>query len=105
MPLDYRKVIADNVRALMLYHWNEVNISRLGREVKSQGGAQRVLSGKVSIGVDLLEKTARVFDLQPWHLLVPKLNPKNPPTLIVSEAELRLYQALEGYNKAVKGDP
>jgi hypothetical protein len=105
MPIDYRQVIAENVRKLMQYHWQEHNTSRLGRQIKSQGGAQRVLSGTVFVRIDLLTKTAAVFDLHPWHLLVPNLDPKNPPTLIVSAAEQKLYKAFEDYNKAVKGDP
>ena len=58
------------------------NKSALGRDTGIQiGGAQRVLGSKANVGIELIAAIARRAGLQPWQLLVPGLNPHQPPEL------------------------
>ena len=41
----------------------------------------RICLGKTPVNLDYVEVLARVFNLQPWQLLVPGLNPANLPAL------------------------
>lgn len=54
----------------------------------------RILAAESSITVDTLEKIAKAFDLQAWQLLVPGLDPGNPPVNHITDAERRLYERL-----------
>jgi hypothetical protein len=47
---------------------------------------------KTSVGLDIVASVGRVFSLEAWQMLVPGLNPKSPPVLILSEAERDFYR-------------
>jgi len=81
-PKDIKSIVAENVAALSARFHGRPNKTRLGTETGiNLGGAQRVLSGEVSVGVDLLQQIARRYGLQAWQLLVPKFDPQRPPQL------------------------
>jgi SOS-response transcriptional repressor LexA len=83
VAIDYKKVLAENVKACMRFHWGKENKTELGKSL-AQGGAQRITGGKTNVGVDLIAQCAAVFKLQPWQLLIPRLDPAHPPTLLES---------------------
>lgn len=37
----------------------------------------------------------RAFDLHGWQMLIPELDPRNPPVVIMSVAERDFYRRLE----------
>jgi hypothetical protein len=79
---DIRKVVADNVAKVSEHRHGKVNKTRLGADTNiNLGGAQRVLSGDVGVGIDLLEKIADAYGLEVWQLLVPNFDPQKPPQL------------------------
>ena len=55
------------------------------------GLLQRALSESQSITLSSLQKLADAMGLQAWQLLFPGFDPSNPPTLVIHEAERRLY--------------
>jgi transcriptional regulator with XRE-family HTH domain len=59
------------------------------------GTIARTRNADVSVNLDTLDSLATCFDLQPWQLLVPKLDPLHPPVLrSLSSAEAELFERL-----------
>ncbi len=88
---DPKAILRDNVMALMRHHYGEENLSRLAKDAKiGLGSAGRIKEAQTSIGLDVIESIASRFDLLPWQLLVPGLDPAHKPVLThagLSEAE------------------
>ena len=64
-----------NVRALMVSRYGSENITRLSREAKiGPATVQRIKDAETSVGVDVIEKIARTFGVEPWHLIAPGMN-------------------------------
>ena len=79
-------VVAENLSKLR----KKTGISqhRLAGSDMSQSTVGRILSAAVSAGIDNIESLSQRFDLQPWQLLVPNLDPDRPPRLAdLSNAE------------------
>lgn len=100
-PPPIRAVLAANLRALMSRQHPEMTEHELARLAKRHGGelsqstVHRMLHGQTSCGVDHLATLAMVFELEPWQLLVPDLDPTDPPVLAsVSPPSDRPHQAL-----------
>lgn len=52
--------------------------------------------GTHALKIDNLQAIAKVFGLKAWQLLIPDLEPGNPPMLKqVSETEAKLYEDLQ----------
>ena len=98
------QILASNLTALMA-----ANKLRLGTQKKvaaatgnriDQKTVSRIKNAKVRVQIDTLAALAQAFDLEPYQLLVPNLNPKNPQVLrVLSPAEENLYRALEEARK------
>lgn len=56
-----------------------------------QKSVWRIMRYEQSPTVDMLEKLAKPFDLHAWQLLIPDLNPKNPPVFVMTDTERDLY--------------
>jgi transcriptional regulator with XRE-family HTH domain len=95
-----------NISALMVKHWGDENLNRLARECKiGPGTAARIKEQKTSVGLETLEKIAHHFQLAVWQLLVPGLDPENPPALQpVSAAERRLYEQIMSSAKTIASE-
>lgn len=50
------------------------------------GSAQRILDADTSVGIDVVAQVAEALGLKPWQLLVPGLNPADPPEAIPKSA-------------------
>ena len=95
-----RKVIADNLRALMNRPGRQAETERAlaeraaarGHEI-SQSSINRVLNCEVSCGVDHLVILAKLYELEAWQLLVPQLNPTDPPVLTSITRSLAEFQS------------
>ncbi len=90
-------VLWANVRALMVNRWGKENLTQLALAAKiGPGSATRIKEQKTSVGLDVLEKVAKAFGLQPWQLLVPNLSPELPPVLRVNtQSERSMYASIE----------
>lgn len=90
-----KQILWVNLSALMAHHWGGENLTRLSREAHiGPGTCTRMKERSTSVGLDVLEKVAKVFNLQPWHLLTPNLDPSNPPVVHLTTRERELYERL-----------
>jgi transcriptional regulator with XRE-family HTH domain len=96
-----------NLEALMLYRYGSVNLSKLAVDCGfSQSTATRIKQQGTAVGIDRLEMIARAFGLATWQLLVPGLDPKNPPALQpVTQRERELYDKIMSAAKAIVAEP
>jgi transcriptional regulator with XRE-family HTH domain len=101
--IDTNATLWQNLCALMHKHWEEVNVNRLARESKvGPATIMRIKKQETSVGLEVLEKLADLFGLAVWQLLVPGLDPENPPALQpVSQAERKLYEQFRTIAKTI----
>jgi len=77
-PLTLKSNLWASIEKLMLAQWGKPNVSRLAREAGlGHGTAIRLQhdDGVTSIGLDKVERIARVFGVDPWKLLDPAFDP------------------------------
>jgi transcriptional regulator with XRE-family HTH domain len=104
-----QKVIAENVQAMMDVGRNGLRTQAAIADAAKKAGhpldqksVSRVLKAATAPQADTIEAIARAFDIEPYQLLIPGLDPKNPQVLrSLSPIEERLYRALE---EARRGD-
>lgn len=91
-----KAVLWQNVKALMDARYGKENLTRLAADAKiGPGTATRIKEQKTSVGLDVLEQIGQAFGVEPWQLLVPGMNPSNPPVLReINGAERELYERL-----------
>lgn len=98
--VDTKEIVAQNLAALMEHARDTGNPQRAS--VKGLAGLAGVgrytidgmLDGIRNTGIETLQKVAEVFEIQAWTLLVPHLDPSNPPTRPMSKTEVQLYKRL-----------
>lgn len=98
-PVNIRSIFADNMAALMMDRWGEVNTNRLARET-GLGAAtiQRIKDETADFRVDAVSKIAAALRVDPWQMLVSELTPKSMPRLdrrTISPLALDLASYLE----------
>jgi transcriptional regulator with XRE-family HTH domain len=104
--IDTNATLWKNISALMVKHWGDENLNRLARECKfGPGTAARIKEQKTSVGLETLDKIADHFNLAVWQLLVPGLDPENPPAIQpISAAERKLYEQFKTIAKTIASD-
>lgn len=102
--MDSKHVLWESVRALMQKHYGGENLTRLSKDCTfGPGTAARIKARETSVGLDIVDRIARKFQVSAWELLVPEFDPENRPTLQpVSEQERRLYERLREVAKEIK---
>lgn len=104
--MDTKKVLWQNVSRLMVYHWGREHLARLSRDAEiALASTTRLKEQRTSVGVDLLDKIAKCFHLQAWHLLVPNLDPSNPPVVYLTEHEKALYERFRAAARDLANSP
>lgn len=69
-----KTVLWENVLTLMERAYGSENLTRLARDTHiGPGSASRIKAQETSVGVDVLEKIAEKFEVQPWQLLSENL--------------------------------
>lgn len=91
-----RDVLAENLNLLMGAFPSLDSNPKLARKAKlGIGTIARVRNSDAAANLDTLDKLASCFDLQPWQMLVPGLDPKHLPVLrSLSPAEAELFERL-----------
>ena len=90
-----KAIVGENVRALIKSNDADVDAACLRLGMKATQ-VKRVMAGRHAITMTTLERIAAAYDLAPYQLLVPGLDPRNPQVLRqLSPAEAKLYAALE----------
>lgn len=95
------QIVSENLRALMVHAGivnarGEPNQSGMKRAHNiDQRTVGRILSCEMNLSVQKLDEVAHAFGLRAWQLLIPDLDPKNPPVFVMSEAERAFYRRLD----------
>ena len=102
---DSRAVLWENVSALMRQRYGKEHLTKFAKDIGAgPGTATRIKNQETSIGLDVIDRIAVEFKLEPWQLLVPNLDPTNPPVLApLSDAERKLYAKLRETVEVVGG--
>lgn len=106
--VNLRQVIRDNCEALWLYHSGakRMSWSALAQDTGiGNGTAQRINEMSADARISTLEAIASRYQLFAWHLLLPDLDPANPPVFLMTQAERDLYQTLEASARALAESP
>jgi transcriptional regulator with XRE-family HTH domain len=93
---DPRVVLASNLRVLLDYardrHLPYADAKSLARKAGlTPSTVGHWLKAENAAQIDKLERLASVFKLRAWQLLIPNLDPANPPAVPYTDAERRLY--------------
>jgi hypothetical protein len=95
-PLDPKNILWKNVQSLMQAKYGQDNLWQFCKFVGiGHGTGSRIKEQRTAVGIDTLEAIAAKFDLQVWHLLLPNLDPKNPPVVLISDVEQKFYQSMK----------
>lgn len=74
--LQTRQILARNVRILMeMRDWNQHDLQRKAHV--SQKTVSNVVNGRQSTQIDVIEKLAAAFRVEPFHLLLPNIFPQD----------------------------
>ena len=91
-----RAVLAENLRALMQTHSPPLSGRELGKAANvDPKTVTRILAQQHAANIDTLASLAAVFHLLPWQLLVPGMDPHDPPVTQLSRTETMLYRNLQ----------
>ena len=93
---DSRAALWHSVSALMRKQWGAENLTRLAKESGiGLGTCSRMKAQETSVGIEVVDKIAAAFSVEPWELLVPGFNPYNRPTLQpLTQTEIDLYKRI-----------
>lgn len=90
-----KKILWRNIQLAMHVKYGKENITRLAKEAGvGHGTIQRIKAAETSIGIEILDRLADVFHVEPWHLLVPTFDPNNPPVVHLSATERDFYERM-----------
>ena len=100
--MDIRKVIAENLKTLKAN--NQLTNLKMAKLCHvSEGTINRAMSGDVGVASDVLSQLAQGFGLHTWQLLVPNLDPSNPPLICqITPEEQALYARLRAALKTTQ---
>ena len=95
-----RKTLAENLAKLMRLDdpdkSQHITQGAIGKKAGcNQRTIGRILSSEQAATIGLLDGLGSAFDLEPWQLLTPGLDPTNPPINHLTEAEKQLYERLK----------
>lgn len=91
---DLKAVVAENVKRLKDYR--KKTQGQIAKDAGvSQSSVGRVLAGAVAADLDTLSGIAKALGVQAWQLLIPAMQPDNPPVLrSVDRQEEALYERM-----------
>lgn len=96
-----RDILADNIQRLMEANPALSSLVKVAAQAKRKGhtvsknAVDSAKSGSHAVNMDTLDGIARAFEMEAWQLLVPNMNPNNPPVLrSIGETEDEMYKRL-----------
>lgn len=91
-----RRVLASNLKALMAAHDPALSGRALGKAAGvDPKTVTRILAEQHAPNIDTIAALSAVFHLLPWQVLVPGMDPADPPTTQLSRTEADLYRKLQ----------
>jgi transcriptional regulator with XRE-family HTH domain len=99
------ETLADNISALMRDRQitSDAAFAKLAKV--DQKTIWRIRHREQSPTIDKLETIAQEFGLHAWQLLIPNLDPRNPPVFVMTDTERDLYQRLANVAHDVAAQP
>jgi transcriptional regulator with XRE-family HTH domain len=98
--MDIRDIVAVNIQTLMDYardhsqpHGDQKSLAKKARVAMST--IARIRKAEVGCSVDVLDAIARVYGLSAWQLLMPNLDPTNPPVFCMTATERDMYRRMK----------
>jgi transcriptional regulator with XRE-family HTH domain len=96
-----RQTLSENLKALMAAHLSLNTFAKIvAAGGPTNGTLDRIRRMESGASIDQLDNLAKVFGLEPWQLLVPDLDPTNPPML--AHVTQRQLEMLERIRQAAK---
>jgi hypothetical protein len=99
-----RNVIAENLKALMAARPKLNTFPKItAAGGPSNGTLDRIRRAESGCSLDQLDLLGKVFELDPWQLLVPNLQANNPPILLGAggDVERMLYARLDKMGREI----
>lgn len=92
-----KAILAKNLAVLMSKHgWKQDVVAKKTRGKMDQTTVGRIKAAKVSTSTEKIDALAAVFEIEPWMLLVPDLDPANLPVLRdATSQERELWKKIE----------
>jgi DNA-binding XRE family transcriptional regulator len=108
--MQIRAVVAANVNTLIdyaRYHGQPCGDQKsLARKAGvSMSTIARIRKQEVGGSIDVLESIAKCYGLQAWQLLMPNLDPTNPPVFCMTATERELYRNLKSAAATIAAIP
>jgi DNA-binding phage protein len=104
--IDLAVELAANLAALMAATEDLRTQAAVGKRAGvDQRTVGRILNREHSPNLLQIQKLAAAFGLQPWQLLVPHLDPANPPVVHLTQAERELYARVRRAARQLSGLP
>jgi hypothetical protein len=95
--LDHHKVTTDTVKAIYL------DGTKKGKQVSPRSVRNLLDPRGNTAGMDIVAALAARLGVAPWQLLVPRLNPDDPPRLALTKHEVKLHKQFEQMRDALRG--
>lgn len=108
--MDTVTVFSANLTVLLAYymrigdrtHGTMLGISRVTG--LSRTSILRAVRKDGACGIDVAQSIARAYGLDAWQMLIPDLDPSNPPIVSVTPAERQLWERIRSVAKQLKDD-
>ncbi len=96
LVMDIKRVVSDNVQTLLNYAADRHQPYGDAKALAIKAGISpstvgHLLKCETAAKIDTLHAIAKVYKLEAWQLLIPNLDPSNPPVVPYSDAERALY--------------
>lgn len=89
-------VLSANLKALKAAHIELTSDAKVARRAGiDQKTVWRMINESNSATLGSITQVAAAFDLQAWQILVPGLDPRNPPVVAMTEVERDFYSRLK----------
>lgn len=97
-----RPELSDRTNSNELAKHIRENAAHYGDTV-SKSHIYRIKDGSGPVGTDVLQIIAKAYGLEAWQMLVEGMEPQNPPSVLVSAGQRRLFKELgESYKEIAK---
>lgn len=98
--MDVKQVVAENLRTLIRYAADHKQPYADAKSLAIKAGVYpstvgHILKRTTAPKIDTLEALANVYKLPAWALLIPGLDPSNPPVIPYTDAERALYWRIQ----------
>lgn len=107
---DSGAALSANIKALMQYERDKNRDLTSDAKVAKRAGVDqktvwRMVNEANSARVESVAKVAEAFGLSTWQILVPGLDPSNPPVVAMTEVERSFYARLRHDLEILVTDP